>query len=430
MVVFQSGSSRPEELLPFSSTSWHPIRRHSQDSHNMKANKITTLDDCENIHHLRSAAMRRLPRSIFEYIDRGSEDETLLVANRDSLNRIRIIPRYPEHVNKRRSDSVLFGKPLTMPLSIAPTATAGLVSYEGELDLARAAAKAGVPFTLATPSMTSVEKIGRLVPEGRNWLQLYLWRDLDLSRELINRAAAAGFEAIIFTVDTPVPPNREYNRYNGFTFPYRPSLRSIIDMLSAPRWLFGTLGKYLLQDGHMPRFENYPEGYRTSITGNPVGNQIETADYLSWDHVTYLRKYWKGILMVKGILHPADAIQAVDRGADAVVVSNHGGRNLDCAIPAIDALPDIVEAVGSKATVLFDSGVRRGTDIIKAVALGADAVMAGRATLYGAAVAGEEGASKALAILRHELLTAMANIGVNTIAELGSLTIAKGTSYR
>ena len=134
--------------------------------------------------------------------------------------------------------------------------------------------------------------------------------------------------------------------------------------------------------------------------------------------------------MVKGILHPADAIQAVERGADAVVVSNPGGRNLDCAIPAIDALPDIVEAVGSKATVLFDSGVRRGTDIIKAIALGADAVMAGRATLYGAAVAGEEGASKALAILRHELLTAMANIGVNTIAELGSLTIAKGTSFR
>ncbi len=383
-----------------------------------------TLDDCENIHHLRAAAKRLLPRGIFEYVDRGSEDETLLPANRRALDEIRIVPRYPENVADRSCATTLFGKPSAMPYAIAPTGTAGLITYEGELDLARAAAAAGVPYTLATGAMTSVEKIARQVPNGRNWLQLYLWHDWDLSMQLVDRAAANGFEALLFTMDTPVAPNRDYNRSNGFGFPYKPSARSLLDMLSAPHWMWNTLGAYLLRDGRLPRFENYPEEFRTPITRNPLGDRVRHTDRLTWDSVSRLRDHWKGTFMVKGILHPDDAIKAVDLGADAIVVSNHGGRNLDCAIPSITALPGIVQAVGGRATVLFDSGVRRGTDIIKAIALGADGVLAGRATLYGAAVAGQDGAAKALAIIRHELLTAMANIGVNKISDIGPHLLA------
>lgn len=382
------------------------------------------LDDCENIHHLRAAAKRLLPRGIFEYVDRGSEDETLLSANRAALDAIRIVPRYPENVAARSCATTLFGKPSAMPYAIAPTGTAGLVTFEGELDLARAAAAAGVPYTLATGAMTAVEKIARLVPNGRNWMQLYLFQDREISMGLVDRAANAGFEALLFTMDTPVSPNRDYNRLNGFAFPYKPTVRSIVDMCMAPYWLWGTIGRYVLQDGRLPRFENYPEEFRTPITRSPLGPRVQHTDKLSWDDVSRLRDHWKGTFMVKGILHPEDAIKAVDRGADAIVVSNHGGRNLDCAIPAIEALPAIVDAVGARTTVLFDSGVRRGTDIVKAMCLGANGVLAGRATLYGAAVAGQDGAAKALSILKHELLTAMANIGVNNLSELGPHLLA------
>jgi isopentenyl diphosphate isomerase/L-lactate dehydrogenase-like FMN-dependent dehydrogenase len=249
-------------------------------------------------------------------------------------------------------------------------------------------------------------------------MQLYLWRDRELSMQLVDRAAAAGFEALLFTMDTPVSPNRDYNRRNGFAFPFRPTLRSSIDMLLAPYWLFGTIGRYLRADGHLPRFENYPEEFRTPITQSPLGSRVQLCDRLTWDDVSRLRDRWKGSFIVKGILHPEDATEAVNRGADGVVVSNHGGRNLDIAIAAIDALPAIVSAIGDRATVLFDSGIRRGSDIAKALTLGANAVLAGRPTLYGAAVAGQAGAAKALEILKHELLTTMANLGVRSLAEL------------
>jgi isopentenyl diphosphate isomerase/L-lactate dehydrogenase-like FMN-dependent dehydrogenase len=380
---------------------------------------MRALNDCESIRQLREAARRRLPRGVFEYVDRGTEDETLLVENRAALDRIRFIPRYPENIAVRECTTTLFARPSAMPFAIAPTGAAGLISYEGELALARAAAAAGVPYTLATNSVTAVEKIGREVANGRNWMQIYLWRDRELSMDLVDRAANAGFEALMFTMDTPVPPNREYNRRNGFAFPFRMTLRSTVDMLLSPFWLVGTLGRYIVMDGHLPRFENYPEGFRTPLTRSPLGERVQLCDRLSWDDVSRLRERWKGPFIVKGILHPDDAAQAVNRGADGIVVSNHGGRNLDCAIAAIDALPKVVAAVGDRATVLFDSGVRRGSDIAKAIALGARGVMAGRPTLYGAAVAGEAGAAKALAILKHELLTTMANLGVRSLAELG-----------
>ena len=383
-----------------------------------------TLEQYESIRQLREAARWRLPRGVFEYIDRGTEDETLLVENRRALDSIRFVPRFPEHVALRDCSAMLFGRPTAMPYAIAPTGAAGLVSYEGELALARAAAAAGVPYTLATNAMTAVEKIGREVRQGRNWMQLYLWRDRELSMGLVDRAAAAGFEALLFTMDTPVAPNRDYNRRNGWGFPYKPTPRSIAHMLLAPHWLFGTIGRYIAKDGQLPRFENYPEGFRTPITRNPLGDRVRHCDDLSWDDVRRLRDRWKGSFLVKGILNPEDAAKAIDCGADGVVVSNHGGRNLDCAVASIDALPAIVHEIGHRATVLFDSGIRRGTDIVKALALGANGVLAGRATLYGLAVAGEHGAARALAIMRHELLTAMANLGIRRLADIGPEVIA------
>ena len=386
---------------------------------------MSTLDNCESIYQLRDAARRLLPRGIFEFVERGSEDDTLLTENRAGFDRLRMVPRFPENVKLRDCSTTLFGKPAAMPYAIAPTGTAGLIAYEGELALARAAAKAGVPYTLATGAQTAVEKIAREVPNGRNWMQLYLWKDRELSMSLVDRAANAGFEALMFTMDTPVSPNRDYNKQNGFSFPYKPTLRSMIDMTLAPHWLFGTVGRYWMKNGGLPRFENYPEEFRTPITQSPLGDRVKHTDELSWDDVSRLRDRWKGTLIVKGIMHPEDARKAVDRGADAVVVSNHGGRNLDCAIASIDALPAIVAEVGHRTTILFDSGIRRGTDIMKAVALGAKGVLAGRATLYGAAVAGEAGAAKALAIMKHELLTAMANVGANTLADLGPQLFAQ-----
>lgn len=380
---------------------------------------MSTLDNCESIYDLRDAARRLLPRGIFEYVDRGSEDDTLLNENRRALDALRVVPRFPEMVSTRDCSTTLFGKPSAMPYAIAPTGTAGLVAYEGELALARAAAKAGVPYTLATGAQTAVERIAREVPNGRNWMQLYLWKDRELSMQLVDRAANHGFEALLFTMDTPVSPNRDYNRKNGFNFPYKPTLRSLVDMALAPHWLFGTIGQYWIKNDGLPRFENYPEGFRTPITQAPLGDRVKHTDELHWDDVSRLRDKWKGTFMVKGIMHPEDARKAVDRGADAIVVSNHGGRNLDCAIASIDALPAIVAEVGHRTTVLFDSGIRRGSDVMKAVALGAKGVLAGRATLYGAAVAGEDGALKALNIMKHELLTAMSNVGANKLSDLG-----------
>ena len=304
-----------------------------------------------------------------------------------------------------------------MPLVISPTGTAGLMWFEGELALARAAKDAGIPFTLATGSMTAMERVAKEVG-GELWFQLYMWPDRRLSHQLVERAKAAGFKALVLTVDGASAGNREYNLRNGFTIPFSYSPRAVVDILKHPRWLIGVMMRYLLTSG-MPLYENYPDELKAKLTAGPMGRTSLRTDSLNWSDLDALRKLWPHKLIVKGILNSEDAATAVERGADAISVSNHGGRNLDGIVSPLEVLPEIVDAIGNRATVFLDSGIRRGSDVVKAIALGADAVLVGRSTLYGVAAGGYDGAARALEIYHEEIRRVMALLGCNTLAELG-----------
>lgn len=370
-----------------------------------------------NIFDLREMAMRRVPKGVFEFVDRGTEDEVGLRNNRDAFERIKLKPRTLVDVSKRSQEIEFFGHKHKMPIAIAPTGTAGLMWYQGEIALAKAAAAAGIPFTLATGSQTSMEKVAEAVPGARLWFQLYMWPDRSLSHQLVERAKNAGFEALVVTVDGAAAGNREYNMRNGFTMPFQYTRRNIWDVLKHPRWMFGVLARYILTTG-MPRYENYPSAIKNKITGLPMGRASMRTDSLSWEDLRQLRKIWPHKLIVKGILHPEDAINAADCGADGVVVSNHGSRNLDVTMAPIEVLPEIVAAVGKRIAVIVDSGFRRGSDVVKALALGADMVYIGRSTLYGTGAGGEAGAARAISIFREEIDRVMALIGCRSVAEL------------
>ncbi len=369
-----------------------------------------------NTSDLREAARRRLPHGLFEFMDRGNDDEIAVRDNRLALETIKFKPRVLIDVSKRSQEISLFGKRQKMPIIVAPTGSTGLAWYEGEIALARAATAHGIPFTLAAGSMTALERVAAEAG-GTLWMQFYMWPDRSLSHQLIARARDAGFEALVFTVDTPVAPGREYNLRNGFTIPFRFTSRNVTDVLMHPRWLIGVLGRYLVTTG-MPRYRNFPAHTQTRITALPMGRSTALNDTITWNDVRELRKLWPGKLIVKGIQHPRDAVLAADCGADAVVLSNHGGRVLDSTTAPILVLPQVVDAVGKRITVIVDSGFRRGSDVVKALALGADAVMVGRAPLHGTASAGEAGALRALQIYRDEIDRVMAMIGCASVADL------------
>jgi isopentenyl diphosphate isomerase/L-lactate dehydrogenase-like FMN-dependent dehydrogenase len=239
-----------------------------------------------------------------------------------------------------------------------------------------------------------------------------------MSHKLVERARVAGYEALVVTVDGASSGNREYNLRNGFTIPFTFTRKNITDVLMHPRWLFGVLARYVMTTG-MPRYENYPSEIKYKVTARPMGRSQMKNDSLNWEDLKVLRKMWAGTLIVKGIAHPHDAMMAADCGADGVVVSNHGGRNLDSSMAPLEALPEVVDAVGKRMTVLVDSGFRRGSDVVKALALGANGVLIGRSTLYGVAAAGEAGAVRAIALFREEIDRVMALIGARSVAELG-----------
>jgi len=311
---------------------------------------------------------------------------------------------------------------------VAPTGAAGLLWFDGEIPLARAAARAGVPFTLSTASIVSMERVAAEAG-GRLWFQLYMWPDRSMSYELVDRARAAGYEALIVTVDTPVAPNREYNRRNGFSLPLKFTTRNVRDVACHPGWFFNVFGRYLARSG-MPSFENYPEQLQRSLTALPVDKRSPPkTDSLTWNDLRELRKRWDGPLMLKGVLHPDDAEQAVQCGVDAVIVSNHGGRNLDASLPPMAALPAILDRVGSRADVLVDSGLRRGSDIVKALALGAKGALVGRAPLWGVAAGGEAGAYRALDLLRQEMQRVLSFTGCPSVAAISPALLGRSTDF-
>ncbi|MCA1510420.1 alpha-hydroxy acid oxidase [Bradyrhizobium sp. NBAIM01] len=356
-----------------------------------------------NYSELRQLAQRRLPRGIFQYIDRGTEDEVGLRHNRMSLDAVRIKPRILTGDRPHSQAISLFGETYDAPMIVAPTAFAGLVWHQGEIALAKAASTEGVALCAATDSISSVEEIAA-ASRGPIWFQLYLWKHYEMTQALLQRAWETGVRTLVVTCDTAVGPNREYNARNGFDMPFRFSASNLCDAAVHPRWVLGVLARYMAT-GRLPGFANYPAGFESSIFA--AGKALPYDRDLSWEHIRRLRDDWKGNLVLKGILRVDDALVAVRMGADGIVVSNHGGRNLDSAVAPIQVLAKVVDAVGGQITVIADSGVRRGSDVLKLLAIGARAVMLGRMPLYGAAVGGMSGASQAIRILRRELDIAM-----------------------
>src|SRR5437879_10875736 len=375
---------------------------------------MAELSQLVSIEDLRQVARRRLPRAIFDFFDGGAEDEVTLRENRATFERVRLLPKVLVTVAAVDMKTQLLGREATLPLAIAPTGGISAGRAGAELALARAAKAFGVPFTLATPAAFTIERVAEEVG-GRLWFQLYAVREHDFREKLIARAAAAGYEAMLVTVDLPVSGKRERDPRNGFVTPYNPNWRNSRDVIFKPAWLLE-----ILRFG-LPGMANF-EGYKFS---SPAGTDIATAvgremdASFDWEYLKRLRDLWPRKLLLKGVERPDDAERARAIGCDGVVVSNHGGRQLDGAAPSLEALPAVVRAVGSKMTVLLDGGVRRGVDILKARALGAQAVLTGRATLFGVIAGGEAGARRALEILSSELERSMKLCGARSVAEIG-----------
>ncbi|SFI00122.1 L-lactate dehydrogenase (cytochrome) [Bosea sp. OK403] len=369
-----------------------------------------------NVEDVRRAAKRRLPHGLFEYIDRGSEDELSISGNRQQLDAIRLAPSVLVDVSQRSLKAEILGHSQPLPLVIAPTAMAGLVWHDGEIALAKAAARAGIPFCVSTQSITLVERIAA-ESGAKLWFQLYVWKNRQRTLALIDRAWAAGAETLVLTVDTAVGPNREYNLRNGFGIPLKASARAGIDLMLHPRWTASVMLRSLLASG-VPTYAHYPEEFRTKLGRSSLSDELNLATDVTWDDVRLLRQRWKGKLILKGILRVDDALTALSRGVDAIVVSNHGARNLDCAPGPIEVLPAIVAAIGGRMEILADSGVRRGADIARFLALGASGVLIGRATLYGVAIGGADGAGRVLDLLTHELNVTMGMLGARNLADL------------
>ena len=369
---------------------------------------ILALDDFE------PAARAFLPRPLFGYVAGAAERNASLAANRDAFADYAFRPRVLVDVSKRTQAIELFGETWDAPFAIAPMGLCALTAYRGDLVLARAAQAANIPMILAGSSLIRMEDVAQAAP--RSWFQAYVPGDLKRIDALIGRVADAGYRVLVVTVDLAVAGNRENNVRNGFSTPLRPSLRLAWDGITRPRWLLGTFARTLLAHG-IPHFENSFFERGAPIISPSVLRDFSARDHLNWTHLERIRAQWKGPLVVKGILDPADAILARDCGADGLVVSNHGGRQLDGAIAPLHALPAIAAAV-PELPLLLDGGVRRGTDVLKALALGAKAVLVGRPFSYAASIAGEAGVAHGIELLKDEIDRNLAMLGVNTCAEM------------
>jgi L-lactate dehydrogenase (cytochrome) len=366
-----------------------------------------------NVEDLRQLARRRIPRAIFDYVDRGSYDEISYRANVDDLRAIRFRQRVLIDADNRSLATTMLGEKVAMPVAIAPTGLTGLLRGNGEMLAAQAAEKAGIRFTLSTMSICSIEDV-RGATKGPFWFQLYVFRDRGFSEQVIERAKAAGCTALFVTADLPLRGQRHADIKNGLEVPPRLTLRNAIDIVSKPAWALSVLMGKRKSFGNIDAYIKKKGGVWAA--GAWANDNFDAS--LSWQDVSWVRKLWPGKLVIKGILDADDAKKAADLGADAIVVSNHGGRQLDGAPSTIAALPRIADRVGDRIEVLFDGGVRSGQDVLKALALGAKGCLIGRAYLYGLAAMGEAGVAKALSLIADELRISMSLTGVRDVAEV------------
>ena len=367
-----------------------------------------------NIEDLRKLAKRRLPRIAYDFIEGGTDDEIGLVTNEQAFRKARIVPRYLVDVTTRDQSTTLFGRTYSSPIGIAPTGIAGLFRRGADLMLAEAARDANVPFIMSGSSTGSIEDLGKLAPD-HGWYQLYSAKDSAVSEDMMKRSADAGLRTLVFTVDVPEGSNRERNMRNGWGRPLKLSWKTKFEALLHPAWMMEWL-----KHG-TPFFDNWAKYAGPGASADTVADFVASQNRapMSWKHVERYREVWKGNLVLKGIMHPDDAMRAHSLGVDGIMVSNHGARQLDIAPSPLEVLPAIREAVGDKMTVMFDGGIRRGMDAIVALCTGAKFVFVGRPTLYGVTAGGTAGAAKALQIFRREIDLTLAQMGATRIADLG-----------
>ncbi|MBN4097921.1 alpha-hydroxy-acid oxidizing protein [Methylobacterium sp. OT2] len=360
-------------------------------------------------------AKRRLPRPLFGYIAGASETNASLGHNRRSYRRYGFRPRVLTDVSRRSQRRSLLGTEYAAPFGISPMGISALMAYRGDLVLAQAAQAAQIPMIMSGSSLIRLEEVAAAAPTA--WFQAYLPGEPDRIDALVDRVAAAGFGTLVLTVDTATLANRENNIRAGFSTPLRPSLRLAWEGVSHPVWTVGTFLRTLVRHG-VPHFENSYATRGAPIIAQSVMRDFGKRDHLSWDHLKRIRARWSGHLVVKGIIRADDALAAVECGTDGIVVSNHGGRQLDGSMSPLDALPSVAEALRGRAAVMIDGGILRGTDVLKALALGADFVFVGRPFLYAASAFGRRGVNRAIFLLKEEIHRDMALLGINDLAEL------------
>lgn len=372
-----------------------------------------SVDRCFSIEDLRTKAKKRIPAPVFHYMDGAAEDEVTLGQNQKAFSKYQIVPRVLRDVSKVDTSTSILGQTSSLPLVLAPTGMSRLFHYRGEDAVSRAAANAGLIYSLSTMSTFSIEEVAAMT-SGPKWFQIYVWRDRELLKSFIERCRDSGYKALCLTVDVPVFGQRERDLRTGVTIPPELTLRSMFDTLIRPQWLMQYLTSARMELANV-------RGHSSVSNDAFVLAEYTNAQFdpsVDWDAAAWMIQQWKGDFAIKGIMSRADALRAVDIGATAIIVSNHGGRQLDHAPGSFDVLAEIVDAVDGHAEVILDGGVRRGTDVIKALALGAKACMIGRSYLYGLGAGGEAGVDRALGLLGDEIRRNMALLGVTSIADI------------
>ena len=375
------------------------------------------LQSVINLEDLRHLARRKLPRIAFDFIDGGADDEACLIRNRQAFGRYRLLPRYLRDVSRCDQSVTLFGRRYASPVGISPTGLAGLFRPNADLMLAAAAREAQVPFLLSSAANAALEDALPVAPDNV-WFQMYCTSDEHINADLVQRARKAQAPVLVVSVDVPVNSNRERNKRNGFSRPFRMTPGVMLEALGHPAWVL----RYL-RTGGIPMMRNWLPYAKPGASAGEVADLYGTltpAPIVSWDHLRRIRDAWSGPLVIKGLLHPDDAREAVRLGANGLVVSNHGGRQLDAAPSPLEMLPSIRQAVGPEVHIILDSGIRRGSDVVIARCLGADSAIFGRPTLYGVTVAGQAGAARALQLIRQEIDMVLKQIGCASFEQLNS----------